>query len=55
MITNRKYIIQGIFLLVGIVFLIQLFAIQVVDKSYRAAAEQNIVQEVIEYPYRGIL
>lgn len=55
MIANRKYIIQGIFLLVGIVFLIQLFAIQVVDKSYRAAAEQNIVQEVIEYPYRGLL
>ncbi len=55
MIDNRKYVIQGIFLIVGIVFLIQLFAIQVVDKSYRAAAEQNIVQEVIEYPYRGLL
>jgi penicillin-binding protein 2 len=55
MIDNRKYVIQGIFLLVGIVFLIQLFAIQIVDKSYRQAAEENIVQEVIEYPYRGLL
>jgi penicillin-binding protein 2 len=55
MIDNRKYVIQGIFLIVGIIFLIQLFAIQVVDKSYRDAAEQNIVQEVIEYPYRGLL
>jgi penicillin-binding protein 2 len=55
MIDNRKYVIQGIFLIVGIVFLVQLFAIQVVDKSYRDAAEQNIVQEVIEYPYRGLL
>ena len=55
MIDNRKYVIQGIFLVVGIAFLIQLFAIQVVDKSYRQAAEENIVQEVIEYPYRGLL
>ena len=55
MISNRKYVIQGIFLVIGIIFLIQLFAIQVIDKSYRQAAEENIVQEVIEYPYRGLL
>ncbi len=55
MTENRKYIIQGIFLLVGIIFLVQLFAIQVVDKSYRDAAEHNIIQEVKEYPYRGII
>ena len=54
MIENRKYVIQGIFILVGIVFLFQLFSIQIIDKSYRDAAEHNIVQEVIEYPYRGL-
>jgi penicillin-binding protein 2 len=54
MIENRKYIIQGIFLLIGSLFLFQLFSIQVVDKSYRDAAEHNIIQEVIEYPYRGL-
>ncbi len=52
---NRKYIIQGIFLLVGLIYLLQLFSIQVVDKSYRDAAEHNIIQEVIEYPYRGLI
>lgn len=55
MIENRKYIIQAFILFVGIVFLLQLFSIQVVDKSYRDAAEHNIIQEVIEYPYRGLL
>jgi penicillin-binding protein 2 len=55
MIENRKYIIQFAIVLVGIIFLIQLFSIQVVDKSYRDAADNNIIQEVIEYPYRGIL
>lgn len=54
MIENRKYVIQGIFILVGIIFLFQLFSIQIIDKSYRDAAENNIVQEVIEYPYRGL-
>ena len=55
MIENRKYIIQIAIVLIGMVFLIQLFSIQVVDKSYRDAADNNIIQEVIEYPYRGIL
>jgi len=55
MIENRKYIIQAFILFVGIVFLLQLFSIQVLDKSYRDAAEHNIIQEVIEYPYRGLL
>ena len=54
MTENRKYVIQGIFILVGIIFLFQLFSIQIIDKSYRDAAEHNIVQEVIEYPYRGL-
>ena len=54
MIENRKYVIQGIFILVGVVFLFQLFSIQIIDKSYRDAAQHNIVQEVIEYPYRGL-
>lgn len=54
MIENRKYVIQGIFIIVGLIFLFQLFSIQIMDKSYRDAAEHNIVQEVIEYPYRGL-
>lgn len=55
MINNRKYIIQAIFILMGVVFLIQLFSIQVIDKSYRDAAEHNIIQEEIQYPYRGLI
>jgi penicillin-binding protein 2 len=55
MIESRKYIIQIVIVLIGVIFLIQLFSIQVVDKSYRDAADNNIIQEVIEYPYRGVL
>jgi penicillin-binding protein 2 len=35
--------------------LIKLFALQVVDTSYQIKAERNIVQRVVEYPFRGLI
>lgn len=52
---NRVIIIQGIFLVVGLVFLLKLFVIQVIDKSYEEEAAQNAIQRITEYPYRGII
>lgn len=55
MLENRRYIIQAVFILVGVVFLIKLFALQVADDTYRIKAERNIVQRVVEYPFRGLI
>lgn len=55
MIENRKYIIQFVILLVGIIYLIKLFHIQVLDSNYKLAAENNIMQRIDEYPYRGLI
>ncbi|WP_071387073.1 penicillin-binding transpeptidase domain-containing protein [Roseivirga seohaensis] len=52
---NRRYIIQGAFVLIGLVFLIKLFAIQVLDKDYRTKAERNIIQPIVQYPFRGLI
>lgn len=52
---NRKYIIRIAIILLGIIFLVKLFFIQVLDENYRLAAENNIVQKIIEYPYRGLV
>ena len=52
---NRRYIIQGIFVLIGLVFLIKLFALQVLDKDYTAKAERNIIQPIVQYPFRGLI
>ncbi|WP_299822445.1 penicillin-binding protein 2 [uncultured Pontibacter sp.] len=52
---NRKYVIQGIFLLVGIVYALRLFYIQVVDSSYKQAAETNAIKTIIQYPFRGLI
>lgn len=55
MLENRRYIIQAVFILIGVVFLIKLFALQVADNTYRIKAERNIVQRVVEYPFRGLI
>ena len=55
MIEGRKYLIQAVFLITGIVFLVKLFTIQVTDKTYAKAATENIILPVVEYPYRGLI
>lgn len=52
---SRKYIIQGMFVVVGLVFSIKLFSIQVLDPSYKLAAENNALQKIVQYPFRGLI
>ncbi|MDX1627387.1 MAG: penicillin-binding protein 2 [Fulvivirga sp.] len=52
---SRKYIIQLVIVLTGIIFLVKLFAIQVLDSTYAEAATSNIIHRVVEYPYRGLI
>ena len=52
---HRAHIIHIAFVLVGLIFLARLFFIQVVSDTYRLAAEKNIIQRVVEYPYRGVI
>ena len=52
---NRKFFIQGFFVLVGLIFIIRLFMLQVVDKNYKAMADSNVIQRVDEFPYRGLM
>jgi penicillin-binding protein 2 len=53
--SPRGHIIHAAFLLVGIIFLARLFFIQVLSDSYQLAAEKNIIQPVVEHPYRGVI
>ena len=55
MIDNRKYIIQIIFIVIGLIFLVKLFSIQVLDNRYKLAAENNVINKSIQYPYRGLV
>ncbi len=51
----RKYIIQGIFILVSIVLLARLYYIQVVDDRYKLSADNNVLRKLVIYPARGII
>jgi len=55
MTENRKYFIQITFIVIGIIFLVKLFFIQVLDSRYKLAAENNVINKVVEYPYRGLI
>lgn len=52
---NRRYIIQGLFILVSIILLVKLFYIQVIDDSYKLSADNNVLRKLIIYPARGVI
>ncbi len=52
--STRQYIIGGIIVLVFFIYIIRLFYIQIIDKSYRNSAENNSQRNVIQYPSRGL-
>ncbi|QHT68621.1 penicillin-binding protein 2 [Rhodocytophaga rosea] len=50
---GRQYVVQGIFIAVGLVFLARLFFLQVVADDYSSKAEKNVLLKVVQYPHRG--
>lgn len=53
--SHRKYIIGGVFIVVGLAFLIRLFIIQVISEEYKLAAQNSGVRPVVRYPDRGVV
>ncbi|MBO0936084.1 peptidoglycan glycosyltransferase [Fibrella sp. HMF5335] len=53
MLENRKFIIIGVFCLVGLLYAARLFYLQILDDSYSLESSSNSIKRVIEVPYRG--
>ena len=51
--AKRQFVIIGIFILVGAIYLLKLFSIQVLDKSWEQTADNNVLRFVTQYPARG--
>ena len=51
--SNRKLLIMGVFIAIGVVFLVKLFALQVIDQEYKEQADNNALRFVTQYPARG--
>lgn len=52
---NRKYLIIGIFIIISVIYIIRLFALQVVDESYKLSANNNVLRYITRYPARGLI
>jgi penicillin-binding protein 2 len=52
---GRKEILQVVFVLTGILFLVKLFFIQILDDRYAQLAASNSIMKEIEYPFRGLI
>ena len=53
--AGRRYVIAGLVILIAVIYIIRLFTIQVVDKSYRLSASNNVLRYVTQYPARGLI
>lgn len=52
---ERKYIIQGIFILAAFLLACRLFYLQIIDDSYLLSANNNVLRKVVVYPARGVI
>lgn len=52
---NRQYLFYFFFIATGIIFLLRLFQIQVMDDSYKIAAENNATRKLRQYAPRGYI
>ena len=53
--SERKYVISIIIILIGIIYIIRLFVLQVVDPSYKLSASSNVLRHITQYPARGLI
>jgi penicillin-binding protein 2 len=53
--SDRKFIVIGVFILVGVAYISRLFYIQVVDDSYKLDARNQAFRYATEFPVRGYI
>lgn len=53
--SNRRYIVTGIFLLFGLIFIIRLFVLQVSTDRWKAKAAELTEDKLRIYPSRGLI
>ena len=53
--SNRRYIIIGLFLVIGILFVVRLFYVQILVDKYILSANNNVLRYITQYPARGLV
>lgn len=53
--THRKTILSTIFIIVGVIYILRLFYMQLIDKTYEMIAVNNSQRIETQYPARGLI
>ena len=53
--ADRKIVIVTTFIVIGFIYLLRLFYIQIVDRSYTLSANNNVLRYVTQFPARGLI
>lgn len=53
--SGRKYLVIGLIISVGVLFIFRLFFLQIVDDSYKLSASNNVLRYMTQYPARGLI
>ncbi|MDP4282763.1 MAG: penicillin-binding protein 2, partial [Bacteroidota bacterium] len=53
--SNRRYIIIGLFLLIGLVFAVRLTYVQLIADKYILSSNNNVLRYITQYPARGLI
>jgi len=53
--ADRKIVIVISFIAIGIIYLLRLFYIQIIDRSYTLSANNNVLRYVTQFPARGLI
>jgi len=53
--SNRKYIIIGLFIAIGLLFIARLFYVQILVDKYILSANNNVLRYITQYPARGLV
>lgn len=52
---RRKFVLIAMFFVVGFLFVVRLFILQVWSDAYKLSAENNVLRTVTQYPARGLV
>ncbi|MEI6124628.1 MAG: penicillin-binding protein 2 [Bacteroidota bacterium] len=53
--ASRRYVINTIFLVIILVFIIRIFFLQMIDKTNKSSADNNVFRYLTEFPARGLV
>jgi penicillin-binding protein 2 len=53
--SEKRFVLYGIFILIGLILLVRLFSMQVLEDKYRESANANAIQKITIYPDRGLI